>query len=68
MYDMDVSDCIDKISLKASKCTLIADLPVQDNFLLSVLKVSLGGQTLYQKHRLKLFHTIWTEHSTVKNW
>ena len=41
MYDMDVSDCIDKISLETSKCTHRADLPVQDTFLLSILIVSL---------------------------
>ena len=41
MYDMDVSDCIDKISREACKCTHRADLPVQDTFLLSVLIVSL---------------------------
>ena len=41
MYDTDVSDWIDKISLEASKCTHRADLPVQDTFLLSVLIVSL---------------------------
>ena len=40
MYDMDVSDWIDKISLGASKCSHRADLPVQDTFLLSLLIVS----------------------------
>ena len=41
MYDMDVSDCIDKILVEACKCTHRANLPVQDTFLLSVLIVSL---------------------------
>ena len=41
MYDMDMSDRIDKISLEASKCIHRADLVVQDTFLLSVLIVSL---------------------------
>ena len=41
MYDMDVTDRIDKILQEACKCTHRADLPVQDTFLLSVLLVSL---------------------------
>ena len=41
MYDMDVPECIDKISLEVSKCTHRADLPVQDTYLLSGLIVSL---------------------------
>ena len=38
MYDMNVSDCIDKISQEACKRTHRADLPVQDTFLWSRLK------------------------------
>ena len=44
MYDMDVSDSIDKILLEACKCTHIVDLPVQDTFLLSILIVSLENK------------------------
>ena len=44
MYDMDVSDCIDKISPEACKCTNRADLPVQDTFLLSTSMVSLDDK------------------------
>ena len=50
MYDMDVSDCIDKISLEASKCIHRAELPVQDTFLLSILIVSL-------EHKLNIKNT-----------
>ena len=39
--DMDMSDCIDKVSLEACKCAHRAALPVQDTFLLSILIVSL---------------------------
>ena len=41
MYDVDVSNCIDKISQEACKCTHRADLPVQDTFLLLISIVSL---------------------------
>ena len=41
MYDMDMPDCIDKISLEACKCTHRAGLPMQDTFLLSFSIVSL---------------------------
>ena len=58
MYDMDVSDWIDIISLEASKCTHRADIPVQDIFLLSILIVSLEDKG-------NISHTIWSEHTTV---
>ena len=44
MYDMGVSDCIDKISTEACKCTHRADLPVQDICLLSFSTVSLENK------------------------
>ena len=65
MVCMVVSDCIDCFLLETCKCTHRADLAVQDTFLISFLIVSLADKR--NTKNIKLFNTIWSEHTTVKN-
>ena len=69
MFDMDVPDWIDKISLEASKCTHREELPMQDTFLLSALIVSLEDKPVTYKiqwlHTLPFGHFMRIVHVTV---